>query len=828
MTVAADNEIRLSYTGSGTTGPFTTPYFLADADIKAIKVLIADGTETELTLTTDYTLTGAGEDAGGSLTLVSALTSSYKLVIINDAVDSQTAEYPRNDAFPSQTHQAVVDRRTMVSQRLSDRLARALRLKDSDVTGIDMELPASTAADRAGTVIGIDGAGTAIRLYDPSSAVTEASNVNVTQSGIGATATDLQSRGRLVVYPQDYMSAAQKADVAAFTGSVDVSDAILAAYTALPSSGGLIKFPPGKYKVDFTGADVVNDPIITVDITKDNVFIEGSGDSTIIDMTGITAAQLNSGSADSAGADAATVFKFNDVDGGGVSNLRFTGTGGGTAITVGKARAKGVGVYNSRRIVVRNVTGANIPGNVVNFRGDSGAEATSTSYCSVEHSTADTCSENGFNFMGGTYRCSLIGCQSHNNQYHGFESGTAGLVCIGNSCKSNAKTGIAVVADGGVIQGNFLETNTTGGISLAAQSSLNSSKYSITGNWIRNTAAASYGIAVTCTDSLAVSNFSITGNYIETAYHGILVNTNSSLAGCSDYAITGNRIKNTGTTNYCLAILAKNEDFVISGNLCEGGNIGARFTPRSRTISTIERASNIVTVVTTAAHSFNVGDRVSISGTSDSAYHGFFDIASTPTSTSFTYAQTGGDDSGDTGGTTNNLELMSFSMIGNRFYEQSADCVYLQGYKIDFKNNTLRPASGATRSGQIVFADKVTFAGNDCQDQTFSISTSIVALSPSFNIFDNTGTGAPLKGSATWDPGSLADGAGETSSAITVTNAQFGDTVSFAAPYDLQGITGNAYVSATNAVKIRLQNETGGSIDLASGTWKVWVTKKQL
>jgi hypothetical protein len=84
---------------------------------------------------------------------------------------------------------------------------------------------------------------------------------------------------------------------------------------------------------------------------------------------------------------------------------------------------------------------------------------------------------------------------------------------------------------------------------------------------------------------------------------------------------------------------------------------------------------------------------------------------------------------------------------------------------------------------------------------------------------------AALTGSVVWNPGSLADGAGETSAAITVTGAALGDYAIAAAPYDLQGITCNAYVSATNAAKIRLQNETTGTIDLASGTWTVRVIK---
>jgi len=82
-----------------------------------------------------------------------------------------------------------------------------------------------------------------------------------------------------------------------------------------------------------------------------------------------------------------------------------------------------------------------------------------------------------------------------------------------------------------------------------------------------------------------------------------------------------------------------------------------------------------------------------------------------------------------------------------------------------------------------------------------------------------------MTGSATWDPASLADGVGETSSAITVSGAAFGDYVQVAAPYDLQGITCSGHVSASGQVKIRLQNKTTGTIDLASGTWKVRVMR---
>jgi hypothetical protein len=91
----------------------------------------------------------------------------------------------------------------------------------------------------------------------------------------------------------------------------------------------------------------------------------------------------------------------------------------------------------------------------------------------------------------------------------------------------------------------------------------------------------------------------------------------------------------------------------------------------------------------------------------------------------------------------------------------------------------------------------------------------------------NTGWGAVptfLIGSATIDPGNLADGAGETDT-ITVTGAALGDFVQIAAPYDLLGITVTGWVSGADTVSLRIQNESGGALDLASGTWRARVAK---
>lgn len=77
-----------------------------------------------------------------------------------------------------------------------------------------------------------------------------------------------------------------------------------------------------------------------------------------------------------------------------------------------------------------------------------------------------------------------------------------------------------------------------------------------------------------------------------------------------------------------------------------------------------------------------------------------------------------------------------------------------------------------------------------------------------------------LTGSATYDPPSLADGAGA-STTVTVTGAVLGDYAVASFSLSTQGITVTANVTAADTVTVRFQNETTGVIDLASGTLRV-------
>lgn len=82
-----------------------------------------------------------------------------------------------------------------------------------------------------------------------------------------------------------------------------------------------------------------------------------------------------------------------------------------------------------------------------------------------------------------------------------------------------------------------------------------------------------------------------------------------------------------------------------------------------------------------------------------------------------------------------------------------------------------------------------------------------------------------LQGSATYDPPSLVDGAGATTT-VTVTGAALGDFAAASFSGDLQGITLTAWVSSANTVSVRFQNESGGTLDLGSGTLRARVVKQ--
>lgn len=79
-----------------------------------------------------------------------------------------------------------------------------------------------------------------------------------------------------------------------------------------------------------------------------------------------------------------------------------------------------------------------------------------------------------------------------------------------------------------------------------------------------------------------------------------------------------------------------------------------------------------------------------------------------------------------------------------------------------------------------------------------------------------------LPGSVAYDPPALVDGAG-TSTTVTVSGAVLGDFAVASFNPSVAGLTVTADVTAADTVTVRLQNESGGALDLAAGTLRVKV-----
>lgn len=134
---------RQEYAGNGVTTNFSFPYyFLAEADLV---VILRDDTtlvETVKTLTTHYTVTGEGDEAGGTVTMLVAPTSDETLIIYRDAEIIQDKDFRENDSLPAEQVEEAYDRLTMVAQRLDERANRTVRVSEGFSLGsFDLTLP---------------------------------------------------------------------------------------------------------------------------------------------------------------------------------------------------------------------------------------------------------------------------------------------------------------------------------------------------------------------------------------------------------------------------------------------------------------------------------------------------------------------------------------------------------------------------------------------------------------------------------------------------------------------------------------------------------------
>lgn len=156
MTVSSTTT-KNSYSGNGSTTTFAYAFkIFADADLTVI-LRSAAGTETVQTLTTNYSVTNAGNANGGNVVFVTAPASGVTVVIRRNIAQTQTTDYTANDPFPAESHEDALDRLTFIAQQQQEELDRSIKLsRTNTMTSTEFTVGAT---ERANKILAFDSSG---------------------------------------------------------------------------------------------------------------------------------------------------------------------------------------------------------------------------------------------------------------------------------------------------------------------------------------------------------------------------------------------------------------------------------------------------------------------------------------------------------------------------------------------------------------------------------------------------------------------------------------------------------------------------------------------
>jgi len=115
--VQSETSSEIYNGNNSTTVSYPIPfYFFHDEDL-LVTSINSLGTETVLQLNTDYIVTGAGNQNGGSLKTTFAMPLNWKLRIERIVEPTQLTSYQEGDAFPALSHERALDKLTMLVQQ---------------------------------------------------------------------------------------------------------------------------------------------------------------------------------------------------------------------------------------------------------------------------------------------------------------------------------------------------------------------------------------------------------------------------------------------------------------------------------------------------------------------------------------------------------------------------------------------------------------------------------------------------------------------------------------------------------------------------------------
>ena len=154
MSISA-NLSTVSFTGNGTTTyfPFSGKFF-ADSDLRVS--VTTSGVEVVKTLTTHYTVTGAGSNSGGAVTFLTAPANGTTVVILRNTAYTQVVALEDGERFSASVVEDALDRATLLSQQLKEITDRSIKFPPNEGSFVS-QLPKTSG--RVSTLLGFDASG---------------------------------------------------------------------------------------------------------------------------------------------------------------------------------------------------------------------------------------------------------------------------------------------------------------------------------------------------------------------------------------------------------------------------------------------------------------------------------------------------------------------------------------------------------------------------------------------------------------------------------------------------------------------------------------------
>lgn len=159
MTVSTTTSIA-QFDPNGVTINFPFAFrFFAATDLKVFWQK-PDGTIQLLTLNSDYTVQGAGNNAGGSITSIGTPLPNGLLVVSRIMVATQLTSFRNQGEFFAEIHEDAFDKLVMLVQQTIDSQGRGLTVPVADPLNINLVLPGANA--RSGMVLAFDAEGSVV------------------------------------------------------------------------------------------------------------------------------------------------------------------------------------------------------------------------------------------------------------------------------------------------------------------------------------------------------------------------------------------------------------------------------------------------------------------------------------------------------------------------------------------------------------------------------------------------------------------------------------------------------------------------------------------